>query len=85
MEVEKTGRSTVDDTWDDEAELDDELQLNIKGTFHGGDKTQEGRHGGEKLQDERRSDTDSNSPQSAAKPKQSMRKLHPQSSPSQDD
>ena len=71
-EAEKTGRSTVGETWEDEAKMDDELQLNIKGK-------RQSTAGGKTPQDERHSDG-SDKPFTTEKSKKTIQELHPQMS-----
>ena len=62
------------ETWEDEAEIDDELRLNIK-------VKRQSTAGGDKPNEERHDDADSDRPFTTTTPKKTMRELHPQMFP----
>ena len=73
-DAETTERSTVGETLGDEAEMDDELLLNIK-------VKRQSKSGGDKPYEERHNDAVSDRPFTATTPKKTMRELHPQMFP----
>ena len=62
------------ETWEDEAEIDDELRLNIK-------VKRQSTAGGDEPNEERHDDADSDRPFTTTTPKKTMRELHPQMFP----
>jgi hypothetical protein len=67
-------QSTVGETWGDDAEMDDELKLNIK-------VKRQSTAGSDKPHEERHNDAESDRPYTTATPEKTMRQLHPQMFP----
>ena len=67
-------QSTVGETWGDDAEMDDELKLNIK-------VKRQSTAGSDKPHEERHNDAESDRPYTTATPEKTMRELHPQMLP----